>query len=323
MPSAATAARCTGAFAATAGTSDVTVLGGLDRRRCGLAVFVISATFFSSLVNAHGQRFHTTWTALLGRLCVPRVVADKHHAPGLSFATYRGDRRSLANVETVHAVGLDLDKRLDWDVLAGLCDPFESFVHTTWTSTDEAPRARAFLLLSRPVTGDEYRRVYAACAEQCTIAGLEIDRAASDPSRFWFLPSIPPGGKFRYTIGRGKTIDVDGALARVPSTPAAPAVPDRPSAPPAPDTEARAAAYLARCEPAVSGNGGHRVTFDVAQRLVRGFSLDEETAYRLLADWNQRCDPPWSERELRRKVQQAARHGRMAEGALADRRRAS
>jgi len=86
------------------------------------------------------------------------------------------------------------------------------------------------------------------------------------------------------------------------------------------DVEARAAAYLARCEPAVSGSGGHRTTFVVAQRLVRGFALDEETAYRLLTEWNQRCSPPWSERELRRKVRQAAERGNLPEGSLRDRR---
>ncbi len=88
--------------------------------------------------------------------------------------------------------------------------------------------------------------------------------------------------------------------------------------------ESRAAAYLAKCDPAVSGQGGHTRTFLVAQRLVLGFSLDEETAFRMLAGWNQQCQPPWSERELRRKIRQAAQRGHLAEGSLRDRdRRAS
>lgn len=59
---------------------------------------------------------------------------------------------------------------------------------------------------------------------------------------------------------------------------------------------------------AVSGQGGHRQTFKVAIRLVGGFRLDEEAAYDLLAAWSEaKCDPPWSERELRHKISDAAK----------------
>jgi hypothetical protein len=280
---------------------------------------VIAGTYWERLTNPHGERFRASWPALCRRLSVARVVVDKHNAPGFAFATFAGDRRALANVERVDAVGLDLDRDVPaWDDLEHRFAACASFLHSTWSSTPEMPRARVFLALSRPVSGDEYRRVYAACID--SLAGLTVDRAASDPSRFWFLPSIPPGGAFRFSVGRGKPVNVDGALALVPPAPVAPPVPAGPRVAGAED---RAAAYLARCAPAISGSGGHRVTFDVAQRLVRGFRLDEETAYRLLCAWNQRCQPPWSERDLRRKLQQAARHGRMAEGVLAERRRAS
>lgn len=286
----------------------------------------LSLTYWPSLREPHGRRVTTTWPKLLARLSVPRVVADKHDAPGLSLATFTGDRRGLANVERVYAVGLDLDKQVPhWALLHSRFAAVESFVHTTWANTDEAPRARVFLLLSRPVTGDEYRRVYEACAAIAEIGGLVVDRAASDPSRFWFLPSVRPGGEFLSAVGSGPAIDVEAALAAVPP-PRAPSVPPRPltSTPASADVEARAAAYLARCEPAVSGSGGHTRTFYVAQKLVRGFGLDEETAYRLLASWNATCQPPWSERELRRKVRQAAERGQTAEGELRDRpRRAS
>lgn len=85
------------------------------------------------------------------------------------------------------------------------------------------------------------------------------------------------------------------------------------------DVLARARAYVAKVEGAVSGQGGHAVTFKVAQALVRGFALDPETAYQLLAEYNQRCDPPWSPRELRHKIKSATQRATMAEGALLDR----
>lgn len=282
---------------------------------------MIALTYFPRLRDAQGQRVRCSWPALVARLSSAREVADKYAAPGISLATYAGDRRALANVESVYALGLDLDEVSDWDTLASRFGGVASIAHTTWSSSPASTRARVFLLLSRPVTADEYRRVYAGICGVCERGGLVVDRAASDPSRFWFLPSSPPGGVYRYSIGRGKPVDADGWLAAVPAEAPAPPRPATPRAAPSSDVEAGARAYLARCEPAISGQGGHKRTFIVAQRLVRGFGLDEETAYRLLSEWNETCQPPWSERELRRKIQQAAQRGRMAEGDLARRAR--
>lgn len=88
--------------------------------------------------------------------------------------------------------------------------------------------------------------------------------------------------------------------------PTAPALP--PVAPPsADDVLRRAAAYLDRIPPAVSGAGGHPQTYAAATAMVHGFGLDPETAFNLLwTRYNPRCQPPWSEKELRHKVNDAA-----------------
>ena len=57
--------------------------------------------------------------------------------------------------------------------------------------------------------------------------------------------------------------------------------------------------------PAISGSGGHNATFAVAVALRHGFDLGEEEAWPILLDYNQRCQPPWSERELRHKLASA------------------
>jgi len=68
----------------------------------------------------------------------------------------------------------------------------------------------------------------------------------------------------------------------------------------------RARAYLAKMPPAISGHGGHNATFLAARALVCGFALDEDDAFDLLvSDYNQRCEPPWAEWELRHKVRSA------------------
>jgi hypothetical protein len=55
----------------------------------------------------------------------------------------------------------------------------------------------------------------------------------------------------------------------------------------------------------ISGSGGHNAAFHVACTLVLGFGLSQEEAFRVMADWNQACRPPWSEKELRHKLADA------------------
>lgn len=79
----------------------------------------------------------------------------------------------------------------------------------------------------------------------------------------------------------------------------------------------RARAYTRGVPGAVSGQGGSLATFKLAVALVRGFALPEEQALGvLLEDFNPRCEPPWSEEELRHKVSYARKAGRVAMGSL-------
>jgi hypothetical protein len=72
------------------------------------------------------------------------------------------------------------------------------------------------------------------------------------------------------------------------------------------DPYTRAAAYLDKCPPAVSGQGGHDQTFQVARAVVYGFGLGAEAGFALLWErYNPQCVPPWSEAELRHKCADA------------------
>jgi hypothetical protein len=73
-----------------------------------------------------------------------------------------------------------------------------------------------------------------------------------------------------------------------------------------PDVQSRAVAYLAACPPAISGQGGHDQTFEVARAIVYGFDLGVEEGFDLLwKHYNPRCQPPWSDPELRHKCEDA------------------
>jgi Bifunctional DNA primase/polymerase, N-terminal/Protein of unknown function (DUF3987) len=73
------------------------------------------------------------------------------------------------------------------------------------------------------------------------------------------------------------------------------------------DVELRAIAYLNAMPPAIAGSGGHSQTYAAATALVHGFGLDPaESLAILIHHYNPRCNPPWSDKELQHKVNQAA-----------------
>ena len=69
------------------------------------------------------------------------------------------------------------------------------------------------------------------------------------------------------------------------------------------DDVERAKRYLAKTPPAISGQGGHDHTFSTVCRLLELFpALNDDEILNVLEEWNNRCDPPWNEKELRHKV---------------------
>lgn len=71
----------------------------------------------------------------------------------------------------------------------------------------------------------------------------------------------------------------------------------------------RCLAYLERMPDAISGAGGHDQTFAAACRIVEFVGDDPGAAWDLLQWWNtNKCSPPWSERELQHKLDDALRN---------------
>jgi hypothetical protein len=73
------------------------------------------------------------------------------------------------------------------------------------------------------------------------------------------------------------------------------------------EIQRRAIAYLDAMPPAISGGGGHSQTYTAATALVHGFGIEPSEALTILTQhYNPRCVPPWSDKELRHKISQAA-----------------
>lgn len=74
---------------------------------------------------------------------------------------------------------------------------------------------------------------------------------------------------------------------------------------PRPTIIERARLYTGAMPAAISGSGGHNATFAVACVLVKGFALSIDQARPLLQEFNQRCQPPWGEKQIEHKLRQA------------------
>ena len=67
---------------------------------------------------------------------------------------------------------------------------------------------------------------------------------------------------------------------------------------------ARARKYVDKMPSAIAGIGGHNATYNVACELFR-FGLSDSEASRLFDEYNQRCEPPWTDSELEHKLRDA------------------
>jgi hypothetical protein len=134
-------------------------------------------------------------------------------------------------------------------------------------------------------------------------------------------PSRRAGGRYRW-LSHPLRVGLDRApdwLLRAIHRPEPPKRPERTSNDDPATREKRARAWIAKANPAIQGQCGARRTFVVAMTVVRGFDIEPDVAFSLLSEWNQTCCPPWSERELKRKIKEAMRRGSMPFGAKLDR----
>jgi hypothetical protein len=67
---------------------------------------------------------------------------------------------------------------------------------------------------------------------------------------------------------------------------------------------------------AVEGEGGDAETYHTAL-LLKDFGCSLDQAIELMASWNERCSPPWSEEDLETKIRNAFKYGQEPQGAAA------
>jgi len=150
---------------------------------------------------------------------------------------------------------------------------------------------------------------------------LRTDRAATPCTQttrlpgflnYKYTPAMPVDVTYRDTTGIYTRKDFPPLQTRVERRSAAPTTAGAPGA----DIMTRARHYLSALPPAISGQHGDLATVRVCCRLVRGFRLTDDDALSILQDWNNHCQPPWTEHDLTAKLRHARRYGREALGGL-------
>jgi hypothetical protein len=184
----------------------------------------------------------------------------------------------------------------------------EVFAYSTFSSMPAAFRLRAFVPYDRPATPVEHRMSWLLVARALAGGGVLVDKACKDPARGFFVWARPPSGAYWHGHVAGVAWPV-GLAASVEEKrqAAAGTLGPRRTFPRSTSTAiGRARAYVAAVAPAVQGAHGSDATFVLAARLVHGFGLSESEALDALGPWNTTCAPPWSPRDLARKVREAA-----------------
>jgi predicted P-loop ATPase len=276
-------------------------------------------TTWRNLQDTTGESIETTWAQWFATLQDPgRYRGDLQHA-GWSACASEPPVRAAANVCGMSALVLDYDNGTDISDAAELWADHFGFIHTSRSHKPDAHRFRVILPFSRVVTPDQYPIVWRWAQKIATSAGQRIDPATKDLARFWYMPAATD--HYETIALRGEPIDPDPILAahehdeRERQQPRAHAHDG--------NIEKRASRYLARLPESLSGSGGHQALWAAALALVRGFRMSSDRALAMLrTEFNPRCKPPWTDRELKHKVDDAEKDATTPYGYLADKVRA-
>jgi predicted P-loop ATPase len=263
----------------------------------------MNITRWPHLFAKQGSVQQIDWEDLFSEFAKPCAFLGDQH-PGWSAAVFDPPQRKLENVRSVHAVVLDYDSGEAIDSAAETWADYYGFIHTSRKHTEEHNRFRVILPLSRPVSKFEYSALWQAIQDH---AGGKLDPAPKDASRFWYTPGISdiPGATFEVRRLTGAFLDPDEWLTRTSATQSLPYEPT----PINHDVALkRARKYLEAMPESVAGQHGHTALFNAVSKLLFGFNLDADTVYTLIvSEYNPRCRPPWSDRDIRYKIDNAVR----------------
>ncbi|MCL1908632.1 MAG: RepB family DNA primase, partial [Holophagaceae bacterium] len=159
---------------------------------------------------------------------------------------------------------------------------------------------------------------------QSRLSFYGADKACVDSNRLLRLPGFfhnkakprmvlfHDNGDWRYS--REEFVEAFAGMsepkAQATITPPKPVTKPKPDLMPSQDKQKvfkRAVSYLEKCPPAIQGQNGSSTCFETALKIQDGFDLSQDETLQLMWDfYNPRCEPPWTEKELRHKIADAS-----------------
>jgi hypothetical protein len=151
---------------------------------------------------------------------LPQTGAGKFEKPNtlplIIPAKFRGDYANRNNVVEIYALSQDFDGSwsLDDAEADATAQGVTALLHTTFNDEGDGRRFRRFTLLSRPVSADEYDRIWAA---ENTRIGGKADDGARSAAQMMYVPGVVKGRTCEKRFAPGHPLDVDAILATHPA----------------------------------------------------------------------------------------------------------
>lgn len=262
----------------------------------------MNITIWPTYGSTHGRESAVAWDKFFGDLSEPIEFCGMDDHAGWSPALFATAGRKKDHVSCLTALVLDVDGGWSLQGAQEQLARYFGFIHTTKKHTEDIHRFRIILPLTRGVTPAEHAKIW---QEFNARYPSRFDPACKDPNRFWYLPGVIDGGPYEVARLNGQELDADALLVKAAErAEKAPITSNDPAG--GAGLETRFLAYVDAMPGAISGSGGHQATWAVAVALARGFALSEEETFQVLRDrYNPRCNPQWSERELKHKAKGA------------------
>ncbi|HEV3193379.1 MAG TPA: hypothetical protein VGY54_22885 [Polyangiaceae bacterium] len=163
-----------------------------------------------------GTPLRMTFDMISGYCSRPSIGNAKDVGGAISIALYRDNIRRKNNLVHVWAVAIDVDQNGDVDHVADALANYDAIIHSTFRSTDDAPRCRAFIRLEDPIDATAYDAAHEVVRAHLGARGIVVDAGAKDCSRLSYVPVVRPGAQYRFRRNRGKPLNVARMLAAQP-----------------------------------------------------------------------------------------------------------
>ena len=223
---------------------------------------------------------------------VEKSVLQKFKAcnlPALSFGCFTLDRPRKADhfIETNWIV-IDIDGLANLEAAEARRYEFVGHDHVRFAMT--SPSGHGVKLLMSIATADKmfFEDAWESVASLPEFKGA--DPTCKDPGRLCFASHDPECIANAYATPYQWRRAPKKAKQKTTLPPAMPIT--------GTNVDSRAVAYLDKCDVSIEGQNGSGKLLHVCCVLTHGFVLDKYSALRCIGQWNSRCSPPWSDKEL-------------------------